>query len=229
MSETALHADPQPSTRRSLKIDVVSDVVCPWCYVGKRNLEAALAQCGEIDVVLHWRPYQLDPTIPQRGYERHAYMARKFGAERVPAIQTRIAEAARETGLDLAFDRIRRSPNTLDAHRVIRWAWAAGQQDAVVESLFRAFFVEGEDIGDRAVLVAHAERAGLDGAVVRRLLDEEADADVVRAEIDQAKELGVTGVPFFILDGRIGLSGAQPPEVLLRAMEQALQPHASDA
>ena len=223
MTHVDIKGRPEPHVRRTLQIDIVSDVVCPWCYVGKRHLEVALAGLPELDVSIHWRPYQLDPTIPPQGLDRHAYMARKFGAERIPALQERIAAAAREAGLELAFERIRRSPNTLDAHRVIRWAWAAGRQDALVESLFKAFFIDGEDIGSRIVLVEHAVRAGLDEAVVRQLLDDGADVEQVRADIDQARSLGVTGVPFFVLDQRIGLSGAQPPEVIVGAIARVLE------
>ena len=209
---------------RTLQIDVVSDAVCPWCYIGKRHLEAALAELPDVAATIHWRPYQLDPTIPPGGLDRRAYMARKFGEERLPDIHARLTEAGRAAGLDLAFDRIKRSPNTLDAHRLIRWAWSAGRQDAVVEALFRAFFIDGEDIGDREILAARAADAGMDREILSRLLIADADVDAVRDEIEKARSLGVTGVPFFILDGRLGVSGAQPPEVLARAIAKALEP-----
>ena len=209
---------------RTLQIDVVSDAVCPWCYIGKRHLEAALAELPDVAATIHWRPYQLDPTIPPGGLDRRAYMARKFGEDRLPHIHARLTEAGRAAGLDLAFDRIKRSPNTLDAHRLIRWAWSAGRQDAVVEALFRAFFIDGEDISDREILAARAADAGMDREIVSRLLNEDADVDAVRDEIEKARTLGVTGVPFFILGGRLGVSGAQPPEVLARAIAKALEP-----
>lgn len=208
---------------RPVRIDIISDVVCPWCYIGKRNLEAAFAQHPEVAPAIHWRPYQLDPTVPADGLDRQAYMERKFG-DRVPEIHARIAEAGQAAGIDFAFDRIRRAPNTLDAHRLIRWAWSAGRQDAVVESLFHAFFVEGLDIGDRAVLGDRAASAGMDRDIVMRLLDEEVDADLVRGDVERARSLGVTGVPFFILEGRIGLSGAQPPDTMGQAIAKALEP-----
>lgn len=212
----------QPS--RAVQIDVVSDAVCPWCYIGKRHLEAALAELPDVAATTHWRPYQLDPTIPPGGLDRRAYMARKFGEDRLPDIHARLTEAGRAAGLDLAFERIARSPNTLDAHRLIRWAWSAGKQDAVVESLFRAFFVDGEDIGDREILADRAAAAGMDRDIVLRLFADGADVEAVHDEIEKSRSLGVTGVPFFILDGRIGVSGAQPPAVLARAIMKALEP-----
>ena len=224
MSDVGLRDLAGQAAHRTVQIDVVSDAVCPWCYIGKRNLEAALAGLPDVVPTIHWRPYQLDPTIPAGGLDRHDYMARKFGEDRLAGIHARLTEAGKAAGLDFAFDRIRRSPNTLDAHRLIRWAWSAGKQDAVVEALFRAFFIDGEDIGDREVLTARAAGAGMDPEIVTRLLDEGADADAVRGEIEKARSLGVTGVPFFILEGRIGVSGAQPPEVLARAISKALEP-----
>ncbi len=206
---------------KRLRIDVVSDAVCPWCWIGKRNLEAALASLPQVEVDVHWRAYQLDPTIPPGGADRKAYLARKFG-DRVDEIYRRIGGAGREVGIDFRFDQIARSPNTLDAHRLIRWSWAAGAQDAIVESLFRAFFAEGLDIGDREVLTARAEAAGMDGDLVRRLLASDADAEPVRAEVEGARELGVTGVPFFIINERMAVSGAQPSETLARVMRKAL-------
>lgn len=203
-----------------LTIDIVSDVVCPWCYIGKRNLEAALATLPADDIEIRWRPYQLDPTIPPEGIARRAYLERKFGA-RIDEIYARVAAAGREAGLDFAFDRIERSPNTLDAHRLIRWAQSAGKQNDVVERLFRSFFIEGRDIGEHAILIESASEAGMEPELVARLLDGEADKESVREEIATAQRLGVTGVPFFIFAGRFGLPGAQPAEVLASAINKA--------
>jgi len=208
---------PEPVT-----IDIVSDVVCPWCYIGKRNLEAALATLPADDVQIRWRPYQLDPTIPPEGIARRAYLERKFGA-RVDEIYARLAAAGRDAGLDFAFDRIERSPNTLDAHRLIRWAQSAGKQNEVVEQLFRSFFIDGRDIGEHAILIETATEAGMDPDLVARLLEGEADKESVREEIATAQRLGVTGVPFFILGGRFGLPGAQPAEVLVSAIKKAAE------
>lgn len=203
-----------------LTIDIVSDVVCPWCYIGKRNLEAALATLPADDIEIRWRPYQLDPTIPPEGIARRAYLERKFGA-RIDEIYARVAAAGREAGLDFAFDRIERSPNTLDAHRLIRWSQSAGKQNEVVERLFRSFFIEGRDIGEHAILIESASEAGMEPELVARLLDGEADKESVREEIATAQRLGVTGVPFFIFAGRFGLPGAQPAEVLANAINKA--------
>jgi predicted DsbA family dithiol-disulfide isomerase len=212
---TSLRSEP-------LTVDVVSDVVCPWCYIGKRNLEAALAKLPIDNVEIRWRPYQLDSTIPPEGIARRAYLERKFGT-RVDEIYTRVAAAGREAGIDFAFGRIERSPNTLDAHRVIRWSQSAGKQNEMVERLFRDFFLEGRDIGHRAILIEAATDVGLDAEVVRRLLDADADREEVREEIATAQRLGVTGVPFFIFAGRFGLPGAQPPDVLLNAINKAAE------
>jgi len=210
------------NTQGPLTIDIVSDVVCPWCYIGKRNLEAALATVPANNIEIRWRPYQLDATIPPEGIARRTYLKRKFGA-RVDEIYARVAAAGREAGLDFAFDRIERSPNTLDAHRLIRWSQSAGKQNDIVERLFRSFFIEGCDIGDRAILIETASQAGMDREVVDRLLDGDADKDSVREEIATAQRLGVTGVPFFIFAGRFGMPGAQPAEVLASAINKAAE------
>jgi len=206
-----------------LTIDVVSDVVCPWCYLGEKRLEAALADEPQ-PVALRWRPYQLDPTIPEGGLDRAEYMERKFGKSgRLQEVHDNLTRLGAEVGIPFAFDRIKRAPNTLDAHRLIRWAASAGAQAQIVDRLFRAYFVEGRDIGDRAVLIEIAGECGLDAKLVETLLAEGADADLVRQEIEQAQAMGVSGVPFFILAGRLGVPGAQEPSVLRRAMAQARQ------
>ena len=181
-----------------------------------------MAAMPDVAFDVRWRPYQLDATIPPGGLPRREYMERKFGAERLPAIHDTLREAGRDVGLAFDFEKIAVSPNTLDAHRLIRWAQSNGAQTAVVERLFEMFFLEGRDIGDAATLTDAAVDAGMEKAVVERLLSGDADADAVREEIGVAQRLGVTGVPFFIFDGRIGVSGAQPPEILQQAIAQAL-------
>ena len=204
-----------------LTIDVVSDVVCPWCYLGEKRLEAALAEESR-PVALRWRPYQLDPTIPEGGVDRAQYMERKFGRDgRLKSIHDQLVRLGAEVGVSFAFDRIERAPNTLDAHRLIRWAGPAGVQWEVVDRLFRAYFVEGRDVGDRAVLLDVASASGLDAEVVAKLLAEGADAEAVKREIAEAQALGVTGVPFFIFAGRVGVPGAQDVALLRRATAQA--------
>ena len=207
--------------RPTITVDVVSDVVCPWCFVGKRKLEQALALVPELKVELNWRPFQLDPTIPEGGVSRRDYMTKKFGPEKIAAIHERLEGIGAEAGIPFAFDKIERSPNTLDAHRVIRWAQATGAQTALVERLFTLYFIEGADIGDRDVLARLAGEHGLDAKQIRAALDTNQHAVAVQQEIASAVRLGVSGVPFFILAGRFGVSGAQPPEVLADAIRKA--------
>ncbi len=207
--------------RASITIDVVSDVVCPWCFVGKRKLEQALELVPELKVELNWRPFQLDPTIPQGGVSRLEYMTKKFGPEKIATIHDRLKGIGAEAGIAFAFDRIERSPNTLDAHRVIRWAQPHGTQTALVDRLFTLYFIEGADIGDRDLLAKLAGEHGLDAKAIRAALDTNQDAAAVQQEIASAVRLGVSGMPFFILAGRFGVSGAQPPEVLADAIRKA--------
>jgi predicted DsbA family dithiol-disulfide isomerase len=204
-----------------LRIDVVSDVMCPWCFIGKRRLEKALAETADVEVTVEWHPFQLDPTLPPEGKDRQQYLAEKFGGpERAEAIYDRVRAAGADEAIPFAFERIARSPNTIDAHRLIRWAGIEGVQDRVVERLFSLYFVEGADLTDRATLVAAAVDGGMDGAVVARLLDSDADRADVEADVARAVAIGVQGVPTFIFDGRYAVSGAQPPEVLARAIRQ---------
>jgi predicted DsbA family dithiol-disulfide isomerase len=208
--------------QRPITIDVVSDVVCPWCWIGKRKLEEALRGFDDGSVEVRWRPFQLDPSIPPEGYDRKTYIERKFGGpEKTAEIYARIAAAGREVGIAFAFDKIARSPNTLDAHRVIRWAHSAGLQSQVKETLMRLFFIEGADIGDHEVLATAARDSGLDGDIVARLLAEGADVEAVRQEAASAAQMGITGVPFFILDSRFAVPGAQSAEGLAAAIAKA--------
>jgi len=207
--------------RASITVDVVSDIVCPWCFVGKRKLEQALALVPELKVELNWRPFQLDPTIPQGGVSRREYMEKKFGPEKIAAIHDRLKGVGAEAGIPFALEKIERSPNTLDAHRVIRWAQPKGTQTALVDRLFTLYFIEGADIGDRDLLAKLAGEHGLDAKAIRAALDTNQDAVAVQQEIASAVRLGVSGVPFFILAGRFGVSGAQPPEVLADAIRKA--------
>ncbi|MEO0496109.1 MAG: DsbA family oxidoreductase [Pseudomonadota bacterium] len=210
----------------AVTIDVVSDVMCPWCYIGKRRLEAALTVAAEHNVEVRWRPFQLDATLPRRGKDRRLYLEEKFGgAERAKEIYSRIEEAGKQEDIPFAFDAISVSPNTLDAHRLIRWAGGISQdvQDKVVEALFRTFFVEGGNIGDHEVLVATAHEAGMNPHIVRDMLDTEKDLQETQAEVAQASAMGVQGVPCFILNGRHAVSGAQSAENLASAIRQVSQ------
>ncbi|MCB1449937.1 MAG: DsbA family oxidoreductase [Nitratireductor sp.] len=209
---------------RTIDIDVISDVMCPWCYIGKKNLEAAAGELGDITLNIHWRPYQLDPTLPPEGKDRRKYLEDKFGGpEKARDIYKRVEDAGKAAGIDFRFQAIEVSPNTLDAHRLIRWAGGQGSdiQSKLVSRLFELYFLEGGNIGDHEVLALAAEKAGMDGALVRRLLATDADRDAVEAEIRQAQSMGVTGVPCFIVDRRYAVMGAQPANVLAQAIRQA--------
>ena len=208
--------------------DVISDVVCPWCYVGKRRLDAAIADLSasepETRIHVRWHPFQLNPDIPQTGVDRRAYLEAKFGGPaRARDIHARVRAAAKTVGLSLEFERIARQPNTSDAHRLVAWAQRldAAHVDELVEALFHAYFVEGRDIGDHRELVAIAESTGYDVAAARALLDSDRlEEDVAKAD-RRARKLGISGVPFFIFDGKVGVAGAQEPATLLSAITSA--------
>lgn len=204
-----------------LTIEVYSDVVCPWCYVGKRRLEQALESTGKQDAALvFWRPFQLNPTMPKAGMDRRVYLEAKFGGpEEMQAIQARIVGAGASAGIEFAFDRIARTPNTFAAHRLIWFAQQQGRQDAAMEELFHGYFTEGLNIGEDEVLVSLAARAGLDGAAVGRFLQSQDGIEAVRQEEARGRQLGIRGVPYFLLNGKTVVSGAQPVETFLQAIE----------
>lgn len=205
------------------RIDIVSDAICPWCYVGKRNLEAALAQLAAEGLTfnVHWNPFQLNPDMPKDGVERAAYRLWKFGdPERVREIDARVTHAAAAAGLDFHLDRIQRTPNTIDAHRLIWFAGRQDAQDAVMEAVFHAYFIEGRDIGDHAVLADCAVQAGLDRADVIAFLASGVAETEMRAADQAAREAGVNGVPSFFLDGYSVFSGAMPPAQMAEAFRR---------
>ena len=204
-------------------VDVVSDVVCPWCYVGAKHLEQALANLSGETVLIRWRPYQLDPTIPADGLDRKAYMQKKFGdGPQLKEAHQRLEALGANAGIEFDFEAIQKSPNTLDAHRLIRWAFEAGGQDVVVKTLFSAYFERGIDIGDKSILADIAGACGMARAAIRSKLDTQDDVDAVKTEISEAQKLGISGVPFFIMNGKVGVSGAHPAETLLQAIRQSL-------
>ena len=203
---------------KAISIDVISDVICPWCFLGKRRLDKAIGLLDGIKAKVNWRPFFLDPTIPAEGMSRRSYLENKFGAERLKTIHDPILAAAKGDGVPYAFDKITRTPNTMDAHRLIRWSHEAGKQHDVAERLFMAYFNEGLDIGDRKVLLTIAGESGMDGAAISARLEDGADIDSVNAEVERAYRMGVTGVPCFILAQKQGLMGAQPAEVLADAI-----------
>jgi predicted DsbA family dithiol-disulfide isomerase len=203
-------------------IDIVSDIVCPWCYLGKARLELAVADVqDEIGVDINWRPYRLNPDHPPEGVDHHTHLAEKLGGkdavERAHSMLTKLGE---EVGIRYSFDAIKIGPNTLDAHRLLHWALVEGReaQDKVATALFKANFEQGRNVGDHAVLADIAEACGLDRKVIENLLSTDADKDTVLSEIDAAQKMGVTGVPFFIIDGQYAVSGAQTPDVLSNAL-----------
>lgn len=206
-----------------MRIDIVSDIICPWCYIGKRRFERALA-CGPAPVEISWRPFQLNPEMPHDGMERSAYLALKFGgAERADDLYAPIREAGDAEGIAFAFERIRRTPNTLLSHRLIRHAGDYGRQDAVVEGLFAAYFVDGRDVGAIGELAAIAAAAGLDRASTASYLASDTDLEAVAAEDARARRMGIQGVPCFIIERRIMVSGAQSPDVFQRAFKLAAE------
>lgn len=213
-----------------MQIDIVSDTVCPWCFIGKRRLERALAMRPDVPFEIFWRPYRLDPTIPREGVDRKAYMKAKFGDNpRSGAMRDAIVAEGEGEGISFAFDKILKSPNTLDSHRVIRWSAGAGLQDSVVERFFRAYFIEGGDIGDPAMLAELAGEAGMDAALVAKLLAGDADLAEVEREAGLANEMGISGVPTFIFDSRMMISGAREPELLVKVIDKALEPVSATA
>jgi len=211
------------SEQNQITIDVVSDVVCPWCFLGMKRLENALASLPDIKAEVHWRPFQLDPTIPPEGKERKAYMLAKFSDEnRLKQVHANLVSLGAVEGIAFDFDAITVAPNTLDAHRLIRWAAASGYgvQDKLARSLFSLYFEQGKNIGDHAVLVEAAREAGMDTAVVESLLATDADRDDVTNEIVTASRMGITGVPCFLLDGKYAVMGAQDSATLADAIRQ---------
>lgn len=212
------------SGQQPLRIDVVSDVVCPWCFIGKRRLEKALQLAPDIPVEVHWHPYFLNDWIPREGISRADYLTTKFGSpERYEDIAQRVSAAAAEEGLDYAMDRISRQPNTTDAHRLIRWAGGIGKAAEMKQKLMDLYFTEGADLTNRAVLVQAAADIGLGPEDVREALASDTDVEEVTREAQSAKEAGIEGVPCFIFGGRYAVSGAQAPEYLAQMIERVAQ------
>jgi predicted DsbA family dithiol-disulfide isomerase len=207
----------------AITVDVVSDVVCPWCFIGQKRLDKAIAAAGDVEVHVRWRPFQLDPTIPREGKDRRDYMLGKFGSEeRIREIHARIEPLGEAEGINFAFDAIKVAPNTLDAHRLIRWAGAMSEevQNRLVRRLFQINFEEGGNLGDHAVLIEAAREAGMDVSVAEALLPTDADAEAVQNEITTASRMGITGVPCFLIEGKYAVMGAQDAATLTDAIRQ---------
>jgi predicted DsbA family dithiol-disulfide isomerase len=209
----------------ALTIDIVSDVICPWCWIGKRRLEKAFKLLGDLaGVNVNWRPFQLNPQMPPQGIERRVYRTAKFGSwERSQALDAQVAAAGAEEGITFAFEKMSRTPNTLDSHRLIWMAGRLGVQDAVVERLFRGYFEEGLDLNDRQVLVRLAVEGGIPAGDAEGLLaGDEGRADVLQEEASY-KSLGVSGVPTFLLNGETAISGAVSPPMMSDAIRQVMR------
>lgn len=204
-----------------MQIDIFSDPVCPWCFIGKRRLERFLADHPIPDLAIRWRVFQLNPGMPDEGMDRDEYMATKFGdPEAAQEIYARVREAGEAEGIDFNFDAIGRTPSTVDAHRLINMAPTPEMQDEVVENLFGAYFLEGADIGDRETLVEIGAVSGLDPDSVRETYDSGDGFDVVENEMSLASSVGIQGVPCFIIDGKYAVVGAQEPDAFVQVFER---------
>jgi predicted DsbA family dithiol-disulfide isomerase len=208
-----------------LHVDVISDVICPWCYIGKRRLEKAVAALdGQHEVRVRWLAFQLNPTMPKEGISRPEYRTKKFGSwERSQELDAKIVAVGEAEGIQFHIDRIERTPNTRDAHRLIWLADKEGVQDAVVEALFRAYFTEGRDITSRQTLIDVVAESGLDPNKAEGVLNSDDGQEAIKATDELARRFRVEGVPFIILNGKENLSGAQPPDAFLGALRQAVE------
>ena len=197
-----------------IKLDILSDPICPWCYIGKARLEKALGAEPDHPFAIEWHPFQLNPDMPAQGMDRREYLETKFGGrENALRVYGEIDKHAREEGLDIDFAAIQRTPNTINAHRLIHWAGIEGKQNAIVDALFKAYFREGRDIGNTEVLCDLADSAGLDAAVIGKLLASDADIDNIRQRDTHSREMGVNSVPTFIIANQHAVPGAQPADL----------------
>lgn len=205
-----------------MQIDVIFDTVCPWCFIGKRRLDAALAQRPGIEAEINWHPFMLNPDMPPEGMDRRDYVKVKFGGEsRSRRVHHAIGEAGKTVGISFAFERIGRTPNTVDSHRLVRFAAETGRAGAAIEALYYAYFLNGQDIGNRSVLFAVGDRLGLDGEALRDYLYSDRDVDDVNEQNARAHRLGISGVPSFVIDGEYSISGAQEPNIFLKLFDVA--------
>jgi len=204
-----------------VKLDILSDPICPWCFIGKTHLERALEARPEHPFTIEWHPFQLNPKMPPEGMDRREYLEKKFGGKQEAVeVYSRIAEAAENAGVEMNLEAIQRTPNTMNAHRLIHWAGIEGRQSAVVSALFRAYFREGRDIGDTDVLAEIGQLAGLDPEVTRRLLESDADRADIRARDIHSRKMGVSSVPTFIIANQHAVSGAQPPQFWAQVIDE---------
>ena len=208
-------------TGNAVKLDIASDPICPWCYIGKTQLDRALEQRPDHPFVIEWHPFQLNPGMPRQGVDRRAYLTQKFG-DRADEIYGQIADHFRSIGLKANLDAITRTPNTLDAHRMIHWAGIEGAQSAMVNALFKANFVDGRDIGSHEVLADIADGIGMDASVVLRLLESDSDEAMIRERDSHSREMGINAVPTFIIASQHAVPGAQPVELWLKVIDEVM-------
>jgi predicted DsbA family dithiol-disulfide isomerase len=214
---------PDTADIKIVSIDVLFDPICPWCFIGKRRLDEAIRQRPGLRIQRRWRPFLLNPEMPREGIDRTAYLVRKFGSEeRVRRVYGAIEEAGLSVEIGFAFHRIKQTPNTVDAHRLMRFADQSGMADATAEALFHCFFIDAENIGERRVLLDIAAALDLDVPAVDRYLDSDRDIDLIHEENAEAHRMGINGVPSYLFNGTMAISGAQEPPVLARLLDAAL-------
>ncbi|UWQ34793.1 DsbA family oxidoreductase [Leisingera sp. M527] len=208
----------------TVKLDILSDPICPWCYIGKTHLDKALAEVPDHPFVIEWHPFQLNPDMPREGMDRRDYLERKFGGkEGAVKAYAPVMEHAEKAGLTINFEAMTRTPNTLDAHRLIHWAGIEGKQTEVVDALFQAYFVDAKDIGDHKVLADVAREAGMDADVAARLLQGDSDVQAIQDRDAHSRKMGVSSVPTFIVASQHAVPGAQPPELWKQVIEDIQQ------
>lgn len=213
-----------------VKLDVLSDPICPWCYIGKTHLDKALEAEGDHPFVIEWHPFQLNPDMPEDGMDRREYLERKFGGkENAVRVYGQIAEHAEQAGIEIDFAAIKRTPNTVNAHRLIHWAGIEGKQNDVVDALFSAYFKEGRDIGDIETLADIADGIGMDASVVTRLLKSNEDLSAIKDRDTHSREMGVNSVPTFIVGSRHAVPGAQPPELWQKVIKELKEQSAAES
>lgn len=207
-----------------VKIDIISDPICPWCYIGKTNLDRALEQVPDHPFVIEWHPFQLNPDMPAEGMDRRAYLEGKFGGKEAAVnAYAPVVERAEAAGLKIDFEGMRRTPNTIDAHRLIHWAGIEGRQSFVVQRLFEAYFRDARDIGNHEVLLDVADGCELDAAVIGKLLKSDADVEDIRKRDAHSREMGVNSVPTFIVANQHAVPGAQPAEMWLKVIHEIME------
>lgn len=212
-----------------VKLDIISDPICPWCYIGKTLLDRALEQRPDHPFVIEWHPFQLNPDMPREGMDRRAYLEAKFGGkEAAVTAYAPVVEKAKAAGLEIDFEAMQRTPNTLDAHRLIHWAGIEGKQNAAAMALFAAYFTQGRDIGDAEVLADISDSLGMDAAVIGKLLAGDADTADIRARDAQFREMGVQSVPTFIVAAQHAVPGAQETSLWLNVMDEIIAERAKD-